>query len=142
MERPNADIYRPVRSLTRQLPYNVPFSAKVALIREMFRDWDAYCNKCFSAVYDAAIEELRSLVQTHFGSFAGTPLLDHVRMIIDEQVEKSREKTVERIQWMLELEDPPFTNNDRYFSSYRDKYLAQYKAIRQVRKYHTMSARR
>ena len=54
-------------------------------------------------------------------------------MVLEEQVEKAKAQTTERIQWMLELEDPPFTNNDHYVASYREEYLAQYKAIRQVR---------
>jgi hypothetical protein len=75
-----------VRSLTRQLPFNVPYIAKVALIEQTFTDWGGYCKKCFSTIYEATLEELHQLVQSHFGSFAGTPLPDHVRMILEEQV--------------------------------------------------------
>lgn len=118
------------RSLTRQLPYNTPFVAKVALIETFFIDWDEYSQKCFSAVYEAAQYELRLLADKHFGGYGGTPLLEHVRTIVEEQIERSRAKTLDRIQWMLELENPPFTNNDHYFSSYRDKYLVKYKKAR------------
>jgi hypothetical protein len=82
---------------------------------------------------EATLEELHQLVQSHFGSFAGTPLPDHVRMILEEQVGRCREQTLARIQWMLSLEYPPFTENEHYFSSYREKYLAQYRATRQVK---------
>lgn len=118
------------KSLTRQLPYNTPFVAKVALIETFFIDWDEYSQKCFSAVYEAAQYELRLLADKHFGGYGGTPLLEHVRTIVEEQIERSRAKTLDRIQWMLELENPPFTNNDHYFSSYRDKYLVKYKKAR------------
>lgn len=43
-----------------------------------------------------------------------------------------KEETLARIEWLISLEDPPFTLNDHYFSSYREKYLAKYKGERQV----------
>lgn len=122
----------PDSSLTRQLPYNVPFSAKVALIERLFRDWESHYLRCFAVVHEATLDELKQLVEHHFGRFTATPLLDHVNSIIEEQVEQCRSKTIEKMQWMLELENPPFTNNDHYFSSNRDKYLARYKEVRAV----------
>ena len=119
-------------SLTRQLPFNTPFSAKVALIEKIFESWEDHCSVCFITVYEATIDELHDLSQKHFGNLIQTPLLDHVNTIIEDQVEKAKSKTVEQMRWMLDLEYPPFTNNDHYFSSYRDKYLAKYKDARKV----------
>ncbi|GJE98795.1 dynamin domain-containing protein [Phanerochaete sordida] len=116
-------------SLTRQLPFNVPFSAKVTLIEKVFEPWEDHCITCFGAVYDATADELYSTAERIFGSFQ-TPLLEQIRTVIDERLESAKSKTAERIQWMLEMEYPPFTNNDHYFSSYRDEYLAQFKEAR------------
>lgn len=121
----------PPRSLTRQLPYNVPFVAKVSLIENIFQDWDQYSLKCFDAVYAVTLQEMKRLIDQRFGRF-NTALPDHISTIVENLVEHAREKTRERIEWMLELENPPFTMNDHYFSTYRDKYLAKYKEARKA----------
>ncbi|KAI0078419.1 hypothetical protein K474DRAFT_1744981 [Panus rudis PR-1116 ss-1] len=118
------------RSLTRELPFNVPFRAKISLIRRFYEEWENHSLKCFEQVLVAAQQELTRLVDHHFGMFNSTSLLDHVQTIVEDQIEECRHKTQQRIRWMLELEDPPFTLNTHYFSSYREKYLSSYKANR------------
>lgn len=98
-----------------------------------FADWQLYCDSCFDAVHKAASQELGTLVTKHFGHISSTGLCDHILTIVEDQIECSRKRTLEKIQWMLELESPPFTLNDHYFSSYREKYLAKFKAARSVR---------
>ena len=49
------------------------------------------------------------------------------------EVEKARAKTNERIKWLLELERLPYTLNDHYYTECRYRYLAKYRAIRNVR---------
>ncbi|EKM56257.1 uncharacterized protein PHACADRAFT_140877 [Phanerochaete carnosa HHB-10118-sp] len=117
-------------SLTRELPHNVPFAAKVALTQRCFTDWDEHCQRCFSTVHEAALAELKAIVKAHFGQYRGTALMDHVDAMVENQVERCRVKTAERIRWMLALESPPFTMNEHYFSSYREKYLTRYKDAR------------
>ena len=119
-------------SLTRQLPYNVPFRAKVALIEKIFKDWDMYCEKCFSFVYDATLAALKDCIKMWFGTFR-TSLPDHVHVIVEDLVERCKTATLARIDWMLQLENPPFTLNDHYFANYREEYLKRYKKARQVR---------
>ncbi|CAL1697633.1 unnamed protein product [Somion occarium] len=97
------------KSITRELPFNVPFRAKVALVEQFYADWHRYCQTCFDSIYGATLTELQMLVDHHFTQFNATALLDH----------------------MLKLEDPPFTLNDHYFATYRDKYLSRYKEARQ-----------
>ncbi|KAF7797716.1 hypothetical protein EIP86_008916 [Pleurotus ostreatoroseus] len=117
-------------SLTRQLPYNVPFRAKVALIEKIFKDWDIYCEKCFSSVYDVTLAALKDCIKTSFGTFR-TSLPDHVHVIVEDLVEQCKTATLARIDWMLQLENPPFTLNDHYFANYREEYLKRYKKARQ-----------
>lgn len=94
-------------------------------------DWKDYCEKCFAAVHDSTLEILIALADKAFGHFT-TSLPYHVSSIIEELVQRRRIETSERIQWMLELESPPFTNNTHYFSAYREKYLTRYRAARLV----------
>ncbi|GJE98371.1 P-loop containing nucleoside triphosphate hydrolase protein [Phanerochaete sordida] len=117
-------------SLTRELPHNVPFAAKVALIARFLADWDEHCRRCSGAVHAAALRELQGLVRAHFGQYRGTALMDHVEGMLEEQVERCRAATAQRLAWLLALESPPFTNNDHYFSAYREKYLTRYKDAR------------
>lgn len=118
------------RSLTRELPFNVPFKVKVSLIERFETDWSEHCLQCFEAVYTALVHELGVLVEKHFSKYGA--LLNLVGMAVDELVERQRRTTCDRIAWLLELEHPPFTKNSHYFASYRDKYLTKYKEARQV----------
>ena len=120
------------RSLTRQLPFNVPFAVKVNLIEQFFGNWETYCLDCFNAIHKVTQQELRDLAQRRFGGSAGTVLLAEVHMICDELVEKHRLKALELIKFQLQLENPPFTMNDHYFSACRVKYLSQYKSAKKV----------
>ncbi len=52
------------------------------------------------------------------------------RMVVDIEIEKAAVETLHRIEWLMELEKPPFTLNDPYFSAYREKYLAKYRKLR------------
>ncbi|KIP02343.1 hypothetical protein PHLGIDRAFT_298819 [Phlebiopsis gigantea 11061_1 CR5-6] len=115
-------------SLTRQLPFNVPFSVKVGFIERCFSEWEKFCVQCFDAVHCATTSELGRLARAHFGGARGATLLADVRIHCDDLVKRHREETLKFIRFVLELEDPPFTVNDHYFSACRDKYLAQYKA--------------
>jgi hypothetical protein len=119
------------RSLTRELPFNVPFKAKVSLIQRFFTDWQDHCLRCFEDVNTAATEELKLLIKNNFKEFA--VLWDQVDIVVEDLLDRRRKDTCDRINWMLELENPPFTNNSHYFSSYREKYLEKYKEARQVR---------
>ncbi|TCD67241.1 hypothetical protein EIP91_000370 [Steccherinum ochraceum] len=114
-------------SLTRELPYNVPFKAKVSLIRKFSESWSFSSSRCLVTIHEATTGALRQLVSSHFGKFELTGLLDMIQAIVESQVEKSRSQTQDRVEWMLDLEDPPFTLNDHYFSTYRDRYLAKYR---------------
>ena len=41
------------------------------------------------------------------------------------------ERAEQRIDWLLELENPPFTLNTHYLSDYKEKFLAYYKGARE-----------
>ena len=53
------------------------------------------------------------------------------RTIIQQHIKHCLERTEERISWLLELEDWPFSLNTHYLSDYKDKFLAHYKGTRE-----------
>lgn len=46
-------------------------------------------------------------------------------------IQRSADATEQRINFLLEEEQEPFTMNDHYLMDYRSKFLGYYKAIRQ-----------
>ena len=48
-----------------------------------------------------------------------------------QHMKRCQEKAEERINWLLELENSPFTLNTHYFSDYRAKFLAHYTGARE-----------
>ena len=50
------------------------------------------------------------------------------RMIAHDHLDEAANRTKERIQWLLDLEQNPTTLNTHYYTDYREKFLAHYKA--------------
>ena len=53
------------------------------------------------------------------------------KTIIQQHIKHCLERTEERISWLFELEDWPFTLNTHYLSDYKNKFLAHYKGTRE-----------
>jgi hypothetical protein len=53
------------------------------------------------------------------------------RTIIQNHIKHCLERTEERISWLFELEDWPFSLNTHYLADYKSKFLAHYKGTRQ-----------
>ncbi|KAJ7590318.1 P-loop containing nucleoside triphosphate hydrolase protein [Mycena floridula] len=119
------------RSQGRQLPYNVPFSSKVKLVEQCFKSWGNYSDEAFEEVYQVSKKQLDDIVSKYFDRFTHGGLADFVGSTVDAYLGKLRDETRAKLQWLLELERPPFTLNNHYFSSYRESYLSQYKKERQ-----------
>ncbi|KLO09761.1 hypothetical protein SCHPADRAFT_857550 [Schizopora paradoxa] len=117
--------------MTRQLPYNVPFPAKAALIRECFEFWPEHLQNCFEEIQAAYVSCVEKLVDHHFGRHTNGGLHEYIRMIVEKEFEIVNENMKNRIAWLIRLEQHPYTQNDHYFSSCRDNYLAHFKGRRQ-----------
>ncbi|KAG9045356.1 hypothetical protein FS837_006454 [Tulasnella sp. UAMH 9824] len=117
-------------ALTRELPFNVPFSAKEGLIRQSMEDWEDAALDCFKVIREAVAEQLDGLVDTHFGRFARSSLLDTVYAVVQRLIEKRQDETVSRIKWLMRLERRPYTQNHHYLTTYRDKFLSKYRGER------------
>lgn len=58
--------------------------------------------------------------------------LRNCSLCIDVLIEEVKGSVEQRLEWSIKLNDPPFTLNEHYFTSYREKYLQIYRAQRQV----------
>ncbi|EJC99594.1 uncharacterized protein FOMMEDRAFT_148530 [Fomitiporia mediterranea MF3/22] len=121
-------------SKSRELPFNVPYKVKVGYITECVTDWKFHARTCFEKVFHVYQEYLEHLVSKQFGGYSSGGLHERVRSIVEDELERTKAITLARIDWLLELEEDPFTLNEHYLSSCRDKYLKQYYEQRQAEK--------
>ena len=64
-------LIRVVRRITRELPFNIPFSAKADLIQQCLENWPTITRACALSVFKRLRELLTNMVESHFGRFAG-----------------------------------------------------------------------
>lgn len=75
-----SDVRRHIRkSMGKELPNNVPYGAKVSLIRDFQASWEIDSRKCFDEVMRAFSDALNSLIQNRFERYAG--LKTHVEWV-------------------------------------------------------------
>lgn len=55
-------------------------------------------------------------------------MLISARTIVNDHLDEAADRTKEKIQWLVDLEGNPTTLNTHYYSDYKDKFLAHYKA--------------
>ncbi|KAL5513678.1 hypothetical protein ACEPAH_4077 [Sanghuangporus vaninii] len=118
------------RTVTRELPHNTPYRAKVHFIEERFVLWQQHSRACFEKVNDAYQRCLDDLIAQTFGKYKSGGLFDDVRNIVDFELKRARTTTLDRIAWLLELEKDPFTLNDAYLCK-RDKFFMSFRQQRQ-----------
>ncbi|KZT10439.1 P-loop containing nucleoside triphosphate hydrolase protein [Laetiporus sulphureus 93-53] len=123
------DIHEHMEScVTRELPNNVPYRAKITLIDAFMTHWEDHALNMFVQVYNAFVESVEKLVKTRFGRFKN---LEHcVKLVVAEQVKAHRDETCRFICKLLKLESTPFSQNTHYLAASKDKHLALYKDMR------------
>ncbi|KAI0650981.1 P-loop containing nucleoside triphosphate hydrolase protein [Trametes meyenii] len=123
------DVKKHIRaSVTRELPGNVPYAAKVALIRAFQDDWVDTALACFEEVLGMFKDAVAEAVREVFERYANLKAI--VGPVTMELINGCAETTTSRIRAALELEASPFTQNGHYLSDCRDKWLAKYKDAR------------
>ncbi|KAI0706855.1 P-loop containing nucleoside triphosphate hydrolase protein [Cerioporus squamosus] len=115
-------------SITRELPGNVPYAAKLALLQDFQNTWHASASGCFDEVQDAFKESVKSLVHEYFERY--NALKTVVGPVTLELMKTCADTTVSHLKTILELETSPYTQNHHYFQESRDKWLAKYKDAR------------
>ncbi|TFY83071.1 hypothetical protein EWM64_g941 [Hericium alpestre] len=109
-------------SMTRELPNNVPFSAKVSLIKEFQYRWPEAAKACFSAVHDNLMRQLLACVHSDFGRWES--LHGQIRNFMTDLVKKHADACQTIIKTMLESEHTPFTQNEHYLHTCEEKWLS------------------
>ncbi|KAF8805211.1 hypothetical protein BYT27DRAFT_7258317 [Phlegmacium glaucopus] len=116
---------------TRELPGNYPFVVQKTFIDAAIKKWRAPSLILCKTVHMTLSEHVKTLVNKHFNQFGQGHLEQRIKTIIQQHIKYCLERTEERISWLLELEDWPFSLNTHYLSDYKDKFLAYYKGSRE-----------
>lgn len=122
---------RAYRARTRELPGNYPFVVQESFIKTFIKQWEGPAQMLCKTVFVLLMAHIKKLVTVHFGSFGQGGLEQRVKILIQDHIKKCMERAEERIEWLLALEDQPFTLNTHYLADYRDKFLAYYKGARE-----------
>lgn len=115
---------------SRELPDNYPFDVKQSYIDEFVDKWKPPCNTLHHAVTEIVGEYMKELATVHFSRFSHNGLDQRVKIILTDHVKLCANNALDKISWLLELEEPAYTLNTHYLSEYRSKFLAYYKAAR------------
>ncbi|PBK78407.1 hypothetical protein ARMSODRAFT_947314 [Armillaria solidipes] len=115
-------------SLTRELPNNVPFEAKVELINAFQATWHASVMNCFNRVQGCTYEVLMKCIEKDFSRYV--ILQGHLKTFIMELMNECRATCSVVLNATLDVEKIPFTQNTHYLEATTDKWLAKYKDIR------------
>ena len=69
-----------IRSITRELPDNIPFEAKVSLIESFQRSWKTATMTCFHRVRDSTLKILVEIISKQFERYSN--LQSHLRFVL------------------------------------------------------------
>ncbi|KAJ8092575.1 hypothetical protein PM082_006900 [Marasmius tenuissimus] len=117
------------KSMTRELPNNVPFEAKVALIRQFQAKWQsAAINDCYRAVKQLTLQLVMRLVQDRFQRHH--LLLSDVKSSVSKLFSRHDQRCLMFLEAALEMEMTPATQNNHYLQSSTEKWHAKYKSAR------------
>lgn len=116
------------KSVTRELPNNIPFQAKEVLILQFQADWKVAVDKCFSAVRRSVQDAIELTLKAVFGRYEN--LEKHMRILILEIIQQHQEKCLSMLEPILKVEMTPYTQNCHYLSESCDKWLGLYRNYR------------
>ncbi|KAI0698693.1 P-loop containing nucleoside triphosphate hydrolase protein [Earliella scabrosa] len=115
-------------SITRELPGNVPYAAKLALLQAFQQSWEKSMLQCFNEVQEMFKVAVAELIRLYFDRYSNLKAI--VGPATNELVKSCTEKTVSQLRTVLQLETSPYTQNLHYLTTTRDGWLAKYKDAR------------
>ncbi|KAG6877110.1 hypothetical protein C0993_010223 [Termitomyces sp. T159_Od127] len=123
-------------SIGWELPTHIPYDAIQNYILEFTNIWDKPAISCFQDVFTNTSGFISKVMAEHFGQFKN--LERHVAFVIVQNfvvitsliladLQKCKEKTLDRLAKMTELERlPAWTQNEEFFRSEKDYWLKIY----------------
>ncbi|KAJ6487722.1 P-loop containing nucleoside triphosphate hydrolase protein [Mycena sanguinolenta] len=120
------------KSITRELPGNIPFSAKKTLITAFQQTWYTCAAECFNSVKQSMLALLVRCIDERFGRYE--PLRKRLKECITNMAARYYESCGNFLMAMLEVETVPFTLNSHYLHSSTEKWLSRYKDERAGKK--------
>ncbi|KAF9476669.1 hypothetical protein BDN70DRAFT_950426, partial [Pholiota conissans] len=122
---------RASRARTRELPGIIPFAVQKTFIRSIIKEWSDPAQTLCKTVHTTVHTHIKHLVHKHFAEFGQGHLEKRVRSIMKRHMKECLERAEQKIKWLLELEDVPFSLNTHYLADYKSKFLAHYKGARE-----------
>ncbi|KAL4244709.1 hypothetical protein ABKN59_010897 [Abortiporus biennis] len=116
------------KSRLRELPNNVPYNAKVSLIKQFQRSWEDSTHECAETIRNMFQETLSKVIAEGFGQYKS--LETRVMAIIEDLLQEKYQDALVLIGKLLKFEKVPFTQNNYYLSDTKNKWLAKYKDAR------------
>ncbi|KDQ56136.1 hypothetical protein JAAARDRAFT_158878 [Jaapia argillacea MUCL 33604] len=113
------------RSITRELPNNIPFSVKSSLIKSFQTSWDASIQACFDNVRKRTVDVLYDCLASSVRQHKKLHAL--LRSSISELVQNMSETCLGHVKVLQEVEQTPYTQNTHYLQSCKEKWLWIYK---------------
>ncbi|KZO95020.1 hypothetical protein CALVIDRAFT_483385 [Calocera viscosa TUFC12733] len=119
---------------TRELPFNVPYTAKVRMMLLPIRRWEDLVNTCFGTVHPNVGSIIEHIIQDVFGKFDQSPLLRLVKDIAEQQLAARVAETQQSLKLLFGIEmQGPYTQNSHYISATREKLIVHYRDTRRQR---------
>ncbi|KAG6810925.1 hypothetical protein H0H92_009760 [Tricholoma furcatifolium] len=116
---------------TRELPQNYPFVVQETYIKAIIKKWHEPAQFLCRFVFQTLQRDVYKLIQIHFGEFGQGQLAQRIRLLFQDHLNKCLERAEERIDWLVKLEDCPFTLNTHYLTDYKEKFLAHFRSARE-----------
>ncbi|KAN0060747.1 hypothetical protein ACQY0O_007405 [Thecaphora frezii] len=117
-------------SITRELPGNVPYAVKIALMQQSIRAWRMISEKCFQDTKSVLLGHVDKLVKTYFGQYEASSLQAKVKACMTNRIDEAGAAAFEVIMQVLAFEESIDTANHHYFTSTRDRILEALQARR------------
>ncbi|EIN06635.1 hypothetical protein PUNSTDRAFT_115166 [Punctularia strigosozonata HHB-11173 SS5] len=120
---------RASQAVSREFPDHCPFVVTHHYVRGFTSKWQQPVDEFLEEVDTIITEHAKAIVKRHFSQYQYGGLQSVVNTIVCEHIQKCLEETRQKLMWLLELEDPPLTLNNHYYTDYKDKFLTYYRSI-------------
>ncbi|KAG6897505.1 hypothetical protein C0992_000935 [Termitomyces sp. T32_za158] len=116
---------------TRELPGTYPFVVQGTFISAVIKKWHVPAQALCREVYCILGDHVRNLIHLHLGTFGQGQLAQRVKVILQDHLNKCMQNAEERIDWLMKIEQRPFSLNTHYFTDYKEKFLTHYRTARE-----------